>query len=392
MEVSAEEMIEKPIEEFEEEEEAPSELEGEELTEVLEEEEIPEEALPLEPETEELIEVVEEEEIPTAPSREAVHEVLDQAGAVLDFEEGILTWPVHILEGDRAGRIMVVDDEPEVVKALEQLLNQENYDVMGLTDGRSALEKYQDWNPDLVITDVVMPGLSGVDLIHKLKEQNGLRKVIFLSGRTERDSVSQEFEQELAEGRYEFFRKPLSTAQFVGRIRDYFSTAQEILKLNLLNAKKFEAELQHLGPHELVPLEHFICDKIFEISSSLLGRRIEPYYITDRMEPAANYKRRMGCQERDDYCIADVCFASNPHCAANKLRGELEVMRQIIEEFRDEYVGRVSSSLGEEGLRRPARRTRKAAAKAASQTIEEEIGTSPPPRRPLRRLVPTRKR
>lgn len=356
-------------EEFDEEEEELKTLEPVELTESGEEEEI----------------------LESVPERE-IHKLIDEISAELNFEEGVLTWPVYILEGERVGRIMVVDDEPEIVSSLKELLNQEDYDVVGLTDGRSALEKYREWHPDLVITDVVMPGFSGVDLVRRIQELNDLRKVIFLSGRTEREGVSEEFGQELEEGRYEFFRKPFSPGQFVGRVRDYFSTAQEILHLNLENAKDFDAKLQHLGPYQLVPLQRFLWDKIFEISSSLLGRRIESYFITDRMEPPANYMQRVGCQEREDYCIANVCFASNPLCAANKIRGELDVMRQIIMEFRQEYLERVSRSIGEEGLRKPAHGRKRTTAKTVTESHQEDTETSPPPRQTLRRLVPTRKR
>jgi len=110
------------------------------------------------------------------------------------------------------------------------------------------------------------------------------------------------------------------------------------------------------------------------------------------MEPAANYMRRMGCQEREDYCIANVCFNSNPSCAATKIRSELEVMRQIIAEFRDEYQARESQEGDREGAKRSVKKLGRAASEKSSDVEPTKIEGSPPPRRTLRRLVPNRKR
>lgn len=336
--------------------------------------------------------LVDEDSIPEGSPRRKIH-AADGDNPDLNFLDADLTWPVHILDGERAGRIMVIDDEPEIVAALERFLDREEYDVLALTDSSSAVERYKDWHPDLVITDVVMPQLSGVDLIQKIREENGLRKVIFLSGRAERDSVSKVFAQELEEGKYEFFRKPLSLVQIGGRIRDYFSSALETLHLNLQDPKNFDARLEHLGPYQLVTLQRFFWDKIFEISANLLGRRIEPYFITDRMEPATNFMRRMGCQEREDYCVANVCFASNPSCAATKIRSEIEIMRQIVMEFRQEYKDHVSRSRDqEEQSEKPSRKHGRSAPQKRAKVAAEAPMATPPERRTLRRLVPTRNR
>ncbi len=327
----------------------------------------------------------------TEPMHRNFHRFSDEGSAELDFEEGVMTWPVHILEGDRPGRIMVVDDEKEIVNALDEFLKREKYEVLGLTSSNEAVERIQDWNPDLIITDVVMPELSGAEMVQQMIERGSdIGKVIFLSGKTDRDAVSKTFSTELEEGNFEFFRKPLSLVQIGGRIKDYFTRAQEILNLNLLEPKSFDKKLHPLRPQQLVTLQKFLWDKIFEISSNLLGRHIEPYYITDRMEPPANYMRRVGCQEREDYCIANICFGSNPMCAADKIRGELEVMRQIIEEFRTEYTGRVDNSIGKEALDSSKPRRKKPAKKKANSSDAEKA--APPLRKTPRRLVPTRKR
>ncbi len=357
----------------------------------LKREAVTEQALKEAPGSTSLAELEEEEEKPgLEPVRRPMHEVLDEGSAELNFEEGSLIWPVHIIESDRPGRVMVVDDEEEIVSVLEQFLQQEKYEVLGITDSKEAVEKCQTWRPDLLITDVVMPELSGVELVRGFRDRNDLiGKVIFLSGKAERDDVIKEFQKELDDGQYEFFRKPLSLVQIGGRIRDYFTNAREILRVNLLSSDSLETELKHLKPQQLVTLQKFLWDRIFEISANMLGRRIESYYITDRMEPPVNYMRRVGCQEREDYCIANICFGSNPMCAADKIRGELEIMRQIIAEFREEYADRINRGIGQEALGHPSRKKRKSTGK---MTTKKSGDDSPPARKTLRKLATTRSR
>lgn len=320
------------------------------------------------------------------------HEIVEDDTPVFQLEEGMLYWPIHILDGERTGRILIVDDEPEIVRTLEEFLDREDYDIVGVTDGDSAWEKYREWRPDLIITDVVMPGISGVDLVKKIRERNGRGKVIFMSGKTDRDSVSKVFSEELADGLYEFFRKPISLEQIGGRVRDYFSSAQEILPLNLNSPREFDSRLGHLGPYQLVPLQRYLWDKIFEVSSSLLGRRIETYYISDRMEPPINYMRRVGCQEREDYCIANICFGSNPLCAAEKIRGELEVMRQILQEFRKEYQENISIQANKETKPKSSKKRKKVIEPASSTADKSEEDNNPPERRVTPKEDTTRNR
>ncbi|TKJ40477.1 hypothetical protein CEE37_09190 [candidate division LCP-89 bacterium B3_LCP] len=328
----------------------------------------------------------------TADKPPSGRRVVDAGEAILDIDKGAVQWPIHILDGERTGRIMVIDDEVEIVSFLQEYLESENYDVLGLTDGREAIGIFSKWHPDLVITDVVMPGLSGINLVEKIRENHYLDKVIFLSGRTEKDNVAKSFPDELENGQFEFFRKPLSLVQIGGRIRDYFSTAQEILYLNIENPDNFEEILEPLNPHQLVPLQQFLWDKIFEISANILGRRIEPYFITDRMEPPANYMHRMGCQEREDYCIANICFGSNPVCAAGKLRGEIEVMRQILTEFRKEYLESVKDQSENEGDSGNPSSGNDATEPTSPATTPEKETDSPPPRQSLDRPEVIRKR
>src|SRR6476660_250770 len=70
------------------------------------------------------------------------------------------------------GRILVVDDEANARTALAELLRDEGYSVETAADGFKALPKVEEFEPDIVVTDLKMPGLDGIALMHKVRERH----------------------------------------------------------------------------------------------------------------------------------------------------------------------------------------------------------------------------
>jgi DNA-binding NtrC family response regulator len=68
------------------------------------------------------------------------------------------------------GRIVVIDDEVNAAAALETLLREDGYDVARAHDGRSGLQLLEKHDPDVVLTDLRMPGMDGIELLAKIKE------------------------------------------------------------------------------------------------------------------------------------------------------------------------------------------------------------------------------
>lgn len=82
-----------------------------------------------------------------------------------------------------ASRVLVVDDEKHIARFLEFLLNKEGYQTAVAYDGVSALEKFETFQPDAVLLDLILPGLSGVDVlkaIHQATKDAARRPVILL--------------------------------------------------------------------------------------------------------------------------------------------------------------------------------------------------------------------
>ena len=79
-------------------------------------------------------------------------------------------------------KILVVDDEYPIVNLLDSMLSAQGYEVLSAYDGKQGLELYMQQKPDLVITDIVMPDMEGIELIRKLKKIDKEVAIIVISG------------------------------------------------------------------------------------------------------------------------------------------------------------------------------------------------------------------
>ena len=79
-------------------------------------------------------------------------------------------------------RILLVDDEPDILDMLQHFLNGQGYQVKKALGGEEAIEIFQADSFDLVITDIRMPGMDGLDLMLRLKEMDKDVEVIILTG------------------------------------------------------------------------------------------------------------------------------------------------------------------------------------------------------------------
>ena len=69
-------------------------------------------------------------------------------------------------------RILVVDDEPQITRVLRTSLNGSGYEVRTANDGHAGLRFAREWQPDLVITDVSMPNMNGIELCQQLRSES----------------------------------------------------------------------------------------------------------------------------------------------------------------------------------------------------------------------------
>ena len=106
----------------------------------------------------------------------------------------------------RKGKILVVDDEPNIRQILKRWLTESGYEAETAEDGYAALRKVHDWGPDLVISDIKMPRMDGIELIRQLNLLRPDIPVIALSGLHDVNTVR----SAMKEGAYDYLFKPFN--------------------------------------------------------------------------------------------------------------------------------------------------------------------------------------
>ena len=118
----------------------------------------------------------------------------------------------RLLAGTLGEKILVVDDDPEILALFNVALKRARYDVMCASEAYSGLAKFQEFRPDIVIVDYEMPFLSGIEVARKILEMKGETRVIMVSAR-------EEIRGEALNMGIEFLLKPLSLKVILGTVQ-----------------------------------------------------------------------------------------------------------------------------------------------------------------------------
>ena len=119
------------------------------------------------------------------------------------------------MAGDQATRILVVDDEPSITDAVGTALRYEGFDVRSEATGRGALSAARAFRPDLIVLDIMLPDLDGLEVTRRLRNDGVRTPVLFLTARdATEDKVSG-----LTVGGDDYVTKPFSLEELIARIR-----------------------------------------------------------------------------------------------------------------------------------------------------------------------------
>ena len=118
---------------------------------------------------------------------------------------------------DKKLRILLVDDEPSIVKMVGKRLEVEGFEVTVAMEGQEGLQKAQSLLPDLVILDLMLPKLNGYEVCGILKKDSRFEKIpiIILSARAQEKDEKEGF----AAGANAFMRKPFKSQELVEKIK-----------------------------------------------------------------------------------------------------------------------------------------------------------------------------
>ena len=121
--------------------------------------------------------------------------------------------------------ILIVDDEPSIVVSVQFLLEQQGYRVMSAERGEDALDLIYHYRPDLVLLDIMLPGIDGYDICEILRLNPKYRgiKIIFLTAKGRETEIA----KGLALGADAYITKPFSNAGLVAKVKEILESDYE---------------------------------------------------------------------------------------------------------------------------------------------------------------------
>ena len=113
-------------------------------------------------------------------------------------------------------KILVAEDEPMLLKTIELKLKKEGYEVITTHDGREAVAKIEEMDPDMVITDIMMPYVSGLEIVALVRKRTDKKiPIIMLSAMEQEKVVMEAFEL----GADDYITKPFSLNELAMRVK-----------------------------------------------------------------------------------------------------------------------------------------------------------------------------
>src|SRR5712671_4454484 len=111
-------------------------------------------------------------------------------------------------------RVLVVDDEPQITRVLRTVLSSQGYQVRTAAEGQAALTNFAEWRPELVITDLYMPHMDGVELCRRIRAISAVPIIVLSVKGEERTKVDA-----LDSGADDYVTKPFGIDELLARVR-----------------------------------------------------------------------------------------------------------------------------------------------------------------------------
>lgn len=163
-----------------------------------------------------------------------------------------------------AQRILVIDDEFQITRVLKRSLDAHRYDVRTASDGEAGIELFRDFDPDLVITDLSMPAMSGIKVCRSIRKTSAVPIIVLSVKGDEQIKV-----EALDAGADDYVTKPFGMNELLARVRAALRRGPDQEKERILEVGDFKVELAdhlvsvrgeevHLTPKEFDLLVYMI--------------------------------------------------------------------------------------------------------------------------------------
>jgi two-component system KDP operon response regulator KdpE len=163
-------------------------------------------------------------------------------------------------------RIIVIDDEFQITRVLKRSLGAHRYDVRTASDGGAGLDLFRDFDPDLVITDLSMPEMSGIEVCREIRKTSSVPIIVLSVRGEERTKV-----EALDAGADDYITKPFGMDELLARVRVALRRSPETKPSKSFESGDFRIDLEdhqiyvrgnaiHLTPKEFELLAHMIAN------------------------------------------------------------------------------------------------------------------------------------
>jgi two-component system, OmpR family, alkaline phosphatase synthesis response regulator PhoP len=156
-------------------------------------------------------------------------------------------------------KILIADDEPDIIEIIQFNLQTEGYDVITAKNGIEAIEKAKKHNPDLVILDIMMPGKNGLEVCNILRTQPGFKDklIIFLSALSDDNTEIRGLES----GADDYLTKPISPKVLISKVNALFRRVNKndstIIKVGDIEIDREKYIVTHLGNEIILARKEF---------------------------------------------------------------------------------------------------------------------------------------
>jgi two-component system copper resistance phosphate regulon response regulator CusR len=186
-------------------------------------------------------------------------------------------------------RVLIVDDEPQITRVLKTVLTSQGYQVRTASEGESALANFTEWRPELVITDLYMPHMDGIELCRRIRAQSNV-PIIVLSVKGEEGTKV----EALDSGADDYVTKPFAFEELLARVEALGRRPKEIrdpvLRVGDLELDTATREVRRAGsPIELTPKEYTVLEYLMRHTGRVMSRTLITEYAWDyHFDPGTN--------------------------------------------------------------------------------------------------------
>jgi two-component system response regulator (stage 0 sporulation protein F) len=128
---------------------------------------------------------------------------------------------LKVIVADNKKKVLVVEDEFGLQETLRNIFIMEGYETRIAVDGRNGYAVYRQFKPHLILTDVVMPEMNGIDLVRKVRKEDQKIKVIFMSGFFGIKKLKQDLDDEILKHGYRTLSKPFKISDLLDLVQQY---------------------------------------------------------------------------------------------------------------------------------------------------------------------------